>query len=245
MFAAQSDDMMKTAGNRDNSSQRGEQKLPPGENPATKLEPVGRVKAKTRATMGTADFLADAVAGTPTNWPSLSADNQFARWSPLADTAVDAPRPVHLDPLVTQISKQAIALKHFNAESMAVVLKPDDATAVFLHLKLNAGIVEVHARFERGDYAALNASWGQVQQALASQGIRLGPLQEPVTNHSTSTVASTFAELSQEQDKKRSSDNSSAEAPLARPLPIQSAKVASRRASSSTVRARDNWESWA
>ena len=245
MFAAQSDGMMKTAANRDDLSQRDEQKLPPGENSAAKLEAIGRAKTKARATIGTADLLADAVTGTQTNWPAFSVDNQFARWSSVTEIPVNALRPVNFDPLVAQISRQAVALRHFNAESMAVVLKPDDATAVFLHLKLTAGVVEVQARFERGDYAALNAGWGQVQQALAAQGIRLGPLQAPVTHHSTSTVASSFAGLTQEQDQKQSSEDYFPDAPPGRPLPIPGPKAARRRAASSTVRAHENWESWA
>jgi hypothetical protein len=76
-------------------------------------------------------------------------------------------------------------LKHFNADSMAVVLKPDPETAIFLHLQIQNGLVEVHARFERGDYPALQAGWDQLRESLASQGIRLGPLQNSLSNDYT------------------------------------------------------------
>jgi hypothetical protein len=68
--------------------------------------------------------------------------------------------------------------KRINAESMAVVLKPDSQTEIFLHLATRNGQIEIQARFERGDFAGLSGHWAQLQQTLAQQGVRLSHLQE-------------------------------------------------------------------
>ncbi|MBI3416270.1 MAG: hypothetical protein HY043_13330 [Verrucomicrobia bacterium] len=245
MFVAQPEDMMKTAGNGDNSSQRGEQKLPPGENPAPKLETVGRLKSKSSTTMSVADLEAGSMTEGQAVWPLLSLNGRPERLTPLAEARGAGLWPASADPLAAQISKQAIALKHFNAESMAVVLKPDSATSVFLHLRLNDGAVEVQARFERGDYASLNAGWGQVQQALSVQGIRLGPLLEPTGNHSTSTSPATFGQMAEGGGEKQSPRNAPVEALWENALPRRSSKTAARRSAQPALAGSKNWESWA
>src|SRR6185436_8994364 len=118
-------------------------------------------------------------------WLPLALDDRFQGWSAKLES-VSGTKPVSTsEQIFFQISKQAVALKHFNADSMAVVLKPDSDTAIFLHLQLQNGQVEVHARFERGDYQALQAGWAQLRESLASQGIRLSPLHNSLSNDST------------------------------------------------------------
>lgn len=80
--------------------------------------------------------------------------------------------------LLQNVNREVAQFKRFNAESMAVVLKPDNQTEIFLHLASRNGQIEIQARFERGDFAALNGQWSQLQQTLSQQGIRLSSLQE-------------------------------------------------------------------
>lgn len=80
--------------------------------------------------------------------------------------------------LLHNIGREVAQFKRFNAESMAVVLKPDGQTEIFLHLAARNGQIEIQARFERGDFAALSGQWTQLQQTLSQQGVRLGNLQE-------------------------------------------------------------------
>jgi hypothetical protein len=115
---------------------------------------------------------------------SISDGRSLSGWSAKLELVL-AKSVLTSEQLFSQISKQAVALKHFNADSMAVVLKPDPETAIFLHLQLENGRVEGHARFERGDYQALQAGWDQLRESLASQGIRLGPLHNSDSNDYT------------------------------------------------------------
>ncbi|MFO1497088.1 MAG: hypothetical protein U1G07_01600 [Verrucomicrobiota bacterium] len=69
-----------------------------------------------------------------------------------------------------------VKLVSAKAERLSVVLKPDNQTEILLQLRWHDGQVEAHARCERGNFDALNAEWGQLQQALSSSGVRLAPL---------------------------------------------------------------------
>ena len=119
---------------------------------------------------------------------------------------------------------------------------PSDATAVFLHLKLSGGQVEVHARMERGDYSAMNSNWSQLQQALAPQGIRLGALQEAATNHSTSAAA--FGSFARDREERPSQKSFVPEPGREQPLPTRTTKV-TLRVAPKLAAAKQHWESWA
>lgn len=80
--------------------------------------------------------------------------------------------------LLQNITREVVQFKHFNAESMAVVLKPDANTEIFLHMVSRNGQIEIQARFDRGDFNSLNGQWAQLQHALSQQGVRLSGLQD-------------------------------------------------------------------
>ena len=244
MFVAQSSGMKKTASNGEYLTQRDEQKFPVEEISAAQMTsptPL-RLRTRSRDVLGSDEMESSSIASSRLNWPSVSSGLRFEPDLNAADPLIKSQPPVGFDPLAMQISKQAIALKHFNAESMAVVLKPDDATAVFLHLKLSGGQVEVHARMERGDYSAMNSNWSQLQQALAPQGIRLGALQEAATNHSTSAAA--FGSFARDREERPSQKSFVPEPGREQPLPTRTTKVTLRVAPKLTA-AKKHWESWA
>ncbi|MBI1176075.1 hypothetical protein GC207_01400 [bacterium] len=80
--------------------------------------------------------------------------------------------------LLQNITREVVQFKHFNAESMAVVLKPDANTEIFLHMVSRNGQIEIQARFDRGDFNSLNGQWAQLQHTLSQQGVRLSGLQD-------------------------------------------------------------------
>ncbi len=95
-----------------------------------------------------------------------------------------------LEQIQHKLSNCAVELKRLQADEMLVVLKPDRHTEVALQLSLKDGVVEIAAQFKRGDFSGLNAMWGQLQQTLSAQGVRLGGLQEPVSNNSLGSALS-------------------------------------------------------
>jgi hypothetical protein len=85
---------------------------------------------------------------------------------------------ISLEPVEGQIRNQAVEFKRVGADSMSVVLKPDTQVELHLQLRMEQGQVHVVAECKRGDIATLNESWGQLQQNLAGQGIRVSALQD-------------------------------------------------------------------
>ena len=82
-------------------------------------------------------------------------------------------------------------LKQSNTSTLAIVVKPDAQTELFLHLQQRDGQVDVHARCEPAAAGALAACWGQIQQSLSSQGINLAPLNQPVPRSADFNALST------------------------------------------------------
>ncbi|MCF7668814.1 MAG: hypothetical protein K9N48_03450 [Verrucomicrobia bacterium] len=76
------------------------------------------------------------------------------------------------------IKSNAVQLKHSGAAELTVVLRPDANTELYLRLQRSSLGIEAHARLDRGDFAALNSQWTNVQNALNSQGVRLAALND-------------------------------------------------------------------
>lgn len=163
----------------------------------------------------------------------LSRGNSLGRMSPS-------------DHLLLEVSRQAVELKQLGADSLAVVLKPDAKTEVFLHLTQRDGVVEVFARFERGDFDALNAHWSQMQQALSSQGIRLGQLQESASSERmTPGLGGNGFDASSGENQPRWERPEAPETLDELPLVGSVTEPLRRRSSRTTARHRRSWESWA
>jgi hypothetical protein len=81
-------------------------------------------------------------------------------------------------PLDTEIHSRVLEFRRSNADSMAVVLRPDANTEIHLSLRLIGGQVDVSAHWTRGDASLLQAQWSQMQESLSGQGIRLAAIPE-------------------------------------------------------------------
>jgi hypothetical protein len=82
------------------------------------------------------------------------------------------------------VSREAGLVRQHGSDSMAVVLRPDADTELYVHFARRDGQIEATVRCERGDAHLLGAWWGQLQESLAQQKVRLGPLQESPSNPS-------------------------------------------------------------
>jgi hypothetical protein len=83
-----------------------------------------------------------------------------------------------MEPVEVQIRTQALEFQRLGSDSMSVVLKPDANLELHLQLRMDQGQIHVVAECKRGDATVLNENWGQLQQNLASQGIRVSALQD-------------------------------------------------------------------
>jgi hypothetical protein len=81
-----------------------------------------------------------------------------------------------VDRLAQVITEQVLSFKRAGNSSFDVSVRPDRGTELSLHLTLRDGQVEVIARLERGQFETLQLHWGELQQTLAQQGVRVGQL---------------------------------------------------------------------
>lgn len=149
------------------------------------------------------------------------------------------------------IVREAALVKKHGSDSMAVVLRPDAETELFVHLSQSNGQIEATIRCERGDAHQLGALWSQLQESLAQQKIRLAPLQEtsggnPNFNQSSDGSTAGGGQNGARQEArpgKQSMDEWPAPAVPAAPAPHVRETGGSRRRRITT--SRPGWETWA
>ena len=149
------------------------------------------------------------------------------------------------------IVREAALVKKHGSDSMAVVLRPDAETELFVHLSQSNGQIEATIRCERGDAHQLGALWSQLQESLAQQKIRLAPLQEtsggnPNFNQSSDGSTAGGGQNGARQEArpgKQSMDEWPAPAAPAAPAPHVRETGGSRRRRITT--SRPGWETWA
>jgi hypothetical protein len=110
--------------------------------------------------------------------PEIFNVGQKAHSEPLAqldETA--APRPTVAEAAISTIHQNVQLLRSSNNTQVDLVFRPDQNTQIFLQVIKVNGEIQVQARCERGDLGHLSATWGQLQETLAHQGIRVEPLQ--------------------------------------------------------------------
>jgi len=80
--------------------------------------------------------------------------------------------------IASLMARESALVKKHGSDSMAVVLRPDAETELFVHLSQRDGQIEATVRCERGDVQHLGALWTQLQESLAQHKVRLAPLQD-------------------------------------------------------------------
>ena len=87
-------------------------------------------------------------------------------------------RPVEPVTIVEEIRTHIELLKTSTAEKLDVVVRPDAQTELKIQVEKVNGQIHVQVRCDRGDFAALETQWSAIQNSLATQGIRIEPLQQ-------------------------------------------------------------------
>jgi hypothetical protein len=100
------------------------------------------------------------------------------------------------------ITAQVARLVRLDQDTLEVVVRPEAGTHLHLHVAQRDGFVEVRARLESGFTTrdGLASQWGQLQELLASQGIRLAPLSETGGNAAAPHASTPHAAASPEGD---------------------------------------------
>jgi hypothetical protein len=92
---------------------------------------------------------------------------------PLVEAAAELSQVGPSDGLFAPILSEAAIMRRLRPDSLAVVLRPDPGTEIFLRLTARDNRIEASARYERGNYDVLAASWSALQRRLGAFGICL------------------------------------------------------------------------
>jgi hypothetical protein len=116
---------------------------------------------------------------TAPQWMVLDMTPGGAPSSTLTTNAACAATPAApLAEVERMISREVTMVRQSGAEALAVTLKVDSRTSLFLQLTNHNGQIEASVRCEKGGSAGLDTHWGELQESLARQNVQLLPLQD-------------------------------------------------------------------
>jgi len=172
---AQPDFAVELTQNRDKNASSGQQNLPGNHFFAESGRKTPRLAAASHPYVP-AELLANT---TPIRLHAKAAAEAAAQLA-------TSQRAERLEKLHAAVSDCTLVLKQSNAQSISVVIKPDSQTQLTLHLRVREGQVEAAAEMQKGDPAAFDGGWKELQTRLERQGIQLSALDA----HSTSDFLS-------------------------------------------------------
>lgn len=157
--------------------------------------------------------------------------------APVDNSATQAERVANL------VSQEVVTIRQSGANSLAVSLKLDPKTELFLQLTNHNGQIQASIRCERGSVAGLDSHWGNLQDSLARQNVQLLPLE----NKQRTPVFTPVSATNNTPGFNQSSQNPRRQMPeLLQDLP---AAANGKPVSSSKTKTKTNsprgWESWA
>lgn len=252
---------METSSNSEPAAASAEQNLPGRENRAAKpLDLKSEISNFKSDPAGVGeredDFPADAVvqkdpiAGMTgaTDWLMGRPVSTVDRPNPELPHPMSREQTDRVEQISHLLSRESALVKQHNGDSMAVILRPDPHTELFVHLTKNNGHVEVLVRCERGDFQQLNQLWTQLQESLVPQRVRLSPLQETGgdSSHAPFSYSGEPTANGGEQQPRRqfSEEELLADRP-ASAFPIDKRSVSPRESGERLTTSRPGWETWA
>jgi hypothetical protein len=172
------------------------------------------------------------------DWP-----NKQTEWTvPVAGGTTAAALPldrpsVQVERVAQMVSDQAMTFRQTGASNLAVSLKVDAHTEIFLQLTTHDGQIQASLRYERGSGAGLDSHWDELQQSLARQNVQLLPREDKV--QPTGASLSNFDQSSSNpQRQARDLRQELPETVTVKPI------SAATKTKTQTV-SRQGWESWA
>jgi len=189
------------------------------------------------------DFPADQE--TPARWMAVGITHAGAANPTMTANAGSAGTPAApaLSQVERMISREVTMVRQSGAESLAVTLKVDSRTSLFLQLTNHNGQIEASVRCEKGGAGVLDSHWGELQESLARQNVQLLPLQDNSRDPSNLPPATAWNFNDPQPRQKQPQPQSSAEAET---LSQQAMKAAAGPAKANPQpQPRHGWEKWA
>jgi hypothetical protein len=148
---------------------------------------------------------------------------------------------------VTRLVTQEVAMiKQSGANSLAVSLKIDPQTELFLQLTNHDGQIQASLRFERGGIAGLDSHWGQLQESLSRQNVQLLPLEEKFPSRASVVTSSPDNATSRQFDQSaQNKSRQNRDLPGEFPLPEEAGPAVRSRNNKNVSSSPRGWETWA
>ena len=168
---------MKSASQANEIAGSAAQKLPPSLQTASEAPGADEAIPAVRASIPV-DF-SDLRQSTG-QWMILDSTAPMAAVPTLTANIAGASMPsaARIEQVEHLISREVVTIRQSGADALAVSLKVDSRTSLFLQLTNHQGRIEASVRCESGDAGALDAHWKQLQESLARQNVQLLPRQD-------------------------------------------------------------------
>ncbi len=159
--------------------------------------------------------------------------------------AIDNPA-AQVERVARMVNQEVVMIKQSGANSLAVSLKLDPQTELFLQLTNHDGQIQAAIRFERGSVAGLESHWGQLQESLARQNVQLLPLAEKLSSRNPSFHAPPDSSNSRQFNQSaRDRQLPSRDLPAELPRAEKPVKTVPARGEKNTNTSPRGWEFWA
>jgi hypothetical protein len=114
----------------------------------------------------------------PASTASAKKSQRGSRPASAPTNAVPTPEEtaIQIERVSRLVFQEVVMIQQSGATSLAVSLKVDTRTELFLQLTSHDGQMLASLRFERGNPAGLGGCWQELQDALARQDVHLLPL---------------------------------------------------------------------
>jgi hypothetical protein len=166
---------------------------------------------------------------------------------PLDLPAAPAPGSDSLSQVEKMINREVILVRQSGADALAVTLKVDAHTSLFLELTNHGGQIEASVRCATGDASALAGHWGQLQESLARQNVQLQPLPDDQAPIKLPSDTGAGAASQKEFNERQPGQNPPTAADPAKIVPTDDAmdSAVSISKSKHNPRHHHGWEKWA
>jgi hypothetical protein len=154
------------------------------------------------------------------------------------DTAAQVERVSRL------VNQEVVMIRQSGANNLAVSLKVDAHTELFLQLTHHDGQIQASLRVERGSGAGLDQHWNDLQESLAKQNVQLLPLENKAVVRNTFSPLPETAGNSSFQQPSQNSQRQAREVAqdFTTAAPV---KTISTKTTKTKTISRQGWESWA
>lgn len=115
-------------------------------------------------------------------------------------TPLSASASATIDRIFRGIVTEVTMMRRIFSDSLAVVLRPDSRTELFVRLETKGDTIQAFVQCECGDTNMLNTHWPELQHSLQHHGVRLMELNQSPRTHTGSVFTSNHLENPFEDD---------------------------------------------